>query len=105
MAQPEFVLTPELRRRVDAVLREACGWRRWEVIALNVRSNHVHLVLTGEPESTNPITVLKARVSRVLWEEGLVARPTAIWARGGSHRLLRRAAEVDAAVDYVLNRQ
>jgi REP element-mobilizing transposase RayT len=105
MKHPVFILTPRIRERVDSALREACAWRNWELLGLNVRSNHVHLVFAGEVEAANAVTVLKARVSRVLWEDGAVARGTAIWSRGGSHRVLRRTSEVEAAVDYVMNRQ
>ena len=105
MSGRPITLSDELRLRVDRVIREACGWRSWSVIALNVRSNHVHLVLAGEMGNTDPLTALKARVTKVLWDEAAIPRSTRIWARGGSHRLLRRPAEVEAAMDYVMNRQ
>ncbi len=105
MAAPPFTFSVPLRERVTEILHEACAWRGWPVLALNVRSNHVHLVVAGELGTGNPLTALKARVTSVLWEEGRIPRSASVWSRGGSHRRLRRRSEVEAAVDYVMNRQ
>lgn len=105
MGHSVFVMTPAVREAVDRAIRDACGWRGWEVLALNVRTNHVHLVLAGDPVGGTPVVTLKARVSRALWEAGKVSKDQPIWSRGGSHRILRRTAELEAAMDYVINRQ
>jgi REP element-mobilizing transposase RayT len=105
MAQAPFELSPSLRLTADRCLREACKFRDWTLLALNVRTNHVHVVVATGGSSKGLIETLKARVTRVLREEGVVAPEQKVWARGGSARLLWDEEGVAAAVDYVLNRQ
>ena len=40
-----LILDDKLRTFIDETVREACEYREWNVLALNVRSNHVHLVV------------------------------------------------------------
>ena len=46
-AQP-LLITPKMRRIIGAEVRRTCDYREWELHALNVRTNHVHLVLSAE---------------------------------------------------------
>ena len=93
------------RTTADAVIRESCGYRGWQVYALNVRTNHVHAVLLAEETPDTVAQILKARVSRALREGGSLGPEEQLWARGASRRPLFNEDELDAAIDYVLNRQ
>jgi REP element-mobilizing transposase RayT len=69
MTEDEVVLTHEQRATVDAVIVDHCRIRRWWLHARNVRTNHVHVVVTAT--SVHPATVreqLKAWGSRRLSE-------------------------------------
>jgi len=86
---------------LDAV-REVCDYRGYELLAVNIRSNHLHAVVCA---STNPEKVtneFKAYATRRLREEGLIEKDKTVWARGKSRRYLWKAHHVEIAVDYVL---
>jgi hypothetical protein len=105
MKQPPLELDPAMRRVVDLSIREACEYRDWCVSALNVRTNHVHLVV-GATESPAKIALtLKARATRSLREQQLIAVDRDVWARGTSKRVVWNEDGLAIAVDYVLNRQ
>ncbi|MCA8913231.1 MAG: transposase [Planctomycetes bacterium] len=42
------LLSPAMREIVEEVVREVCEYRKWRLLAVNVRSNHVHVVV-GAP--------------------------------------------------------
>ncbi len=101
---PPVVLDDSQRRVVDAAIRQACSARGWKMGALNVRTNHVHVVV-GSSDSlpSRVMTYLKARSTKALADAGHpTPRP---WARAGSHRIVWNETALAAVVNYVLNRQ
>jgi hypothetical protein len=93
------------RPQVDAWIRETCAHFEWVVAALNVRTNHVHLVVGTEERPVRVVTAIKAQTTKELRRAGLAKPDAPVWARGMSGRFLFRDEELAAAVDYVLNRQ
>jgi len=93
------------RFELDAAFRERCEFAGWRVIALNIRTNHVHMVVSSESAPERVMTSLKAWGTRRLVSEGLVAPGGKVWARHGSTHYLWKDHDVEAAVDYVLHRQ
>ena len=94
------------RRMAAAAIRRSCLLRSWTVHALNVRSNHVHLVVTTDnltPEQA--MTHLKAWASRRLNERLVGLRPPRWWTRHGSTRYLNTPVALTAAVAYVEKQQ
>ena len=51
---------------VEATIRKHCEVRGWLIHALNVRSNHIHLVVTADREGEDVRDQLKAWCSRKL---------------------------------------
>lgn len=99
-------LTDAERELVDAAIREHCAFRVWELLALNVRTNHVHVVLraaTHRPEIV--IGQLKSRATLALREAGLRDTNARVWAREGSTRYLYFEEAVSGAVKYVRDGQ
>ena len=94
-------LDPELRALVREALLDSAGRRDWSVHALQVRSNHVHVVLSaGDTPPGRVLGILKAYASRALNR----ARPGAWprwWTRQGSKRSLFTDEVVARAVRYV----
>ena len=105
MADGPRVLSVNERRVVHAAIVEVCAYRGWNLLALNVRTNHVYAVLgTGEaPERA--VTTLKAWSTRRLREGGSVGVEARVWARHGSTRYLWGQAAVEGAVSYVVEWQ
>jgi REP element-mobilizing transposase RayT len=95
------VLAPAARVLVDGAIREVFVHRVWELLALNVRTNHVHVVLRGCSTPETAMTTLKAWSTRRLREQSLLAEGERVWARHGSTRYLWTQAAVVASIHYV----
>ena len=103
MVEAPFVMDAELRRRVDRAIRTHCDVRMWRVYALNVRSNHVHVVLNADVRPEIAMGQLKAWSSRVLRERDPARKR--VWTRHGSTRWLNGESAILRAIDYVTNQQ
>ncbi len=75
------------------------------LIAINVRTNHVHIVVSAAIKPELIINAFKSNATRELRTEGLVKNETKVWSRGGSRRYLWKPHHVEAAVNYVVNGQ
>src|SRR5438128_1149723 len=69
MADKGFLLTPEQRTIVNGVLVDHCRIRKWSLHAHNVRTNHVHVVVTALVDPKLVREQLKAWASRRLSEQ------------------------------------
>ena len=100
-------LNENARAVVDAAIHEAAASRSWTVQALNVLSNHVHVVIECDEVVTaeRVLAYLKARATHHLRQKNLVTPDEKVWEYHGSTRYLKSAAAVTAACDYVLNQQ
>jgi REP element-mobilizing transposase RayT len=106
LAHDPFLLDGEERRLVDRTIREVCAYRTWTLHALNVRTNHVHLVVTASSSTPEQVlTTLKAWSTRRLRETGQVNTNAKLWARHGSTRYLWTVDDVDTACIYVIESQ
>ena len=91
---------------VEQAIRDHCELRDWFIRAMNVRSNHVHLVVLGVDAA--PETVMKQCkewATRRLREAGLAPPAGRMWTTHGSTRHLFTVESIGDAADYVLNRQ
>lgn len=105
MKADAVVLDPRARQVVQAAIRDHCGHTGWRLVAVNARSNHVHVVVAGAtvaPETA--LAQFKAWCTRRLREAGLAGEGR-VWTRQGSTRYLWTQDDVASAADYVLNRQ
>ena len=93
------------RRVVDSAVRALCDEKAWALHAINVRTNHVHVVVSSSSSAERTQVALKAAATKVLRERGLMPPDGVVWGRGGSQRRLSHEAALWAAVDYVRNRQ
>ena len=99
-------LNVKQRRSVENDIRESCLFRRWHLHALNVRTNHVHLVVSiGTTKSGRAPNTFKANATRLMREDGNWKSPNSPWADKGSQRPLWNERSVALAVDYVMNGQ
>jgi putative transposase len=65
------VLTGDVAQRLKELIREVCAARDWEVEALTVRSDHVHLFVSCPPRDSpaKVMNVLKSITARELYAE------------------------------------
>ena len=100
-----FGLTNKQRVTVDQTIRDVCTYRGWTLHALNVRTNHVHLVRSAVAAPEQAMTTLKAWATRRLREASLVDVDAKLWSRHGSTRYLWTPADVETACRYVTAEQ
>ncbi len=102
---PEFLLNGPQRSCVENSIRRVYSFRGYNLQAINVRTNHVHAVISAALKPESLINAFKANATRELRENGLVNIEITVWSRGGSRRYLCKPNNVDAAIDYVVNGQ
>jgi len=94
------------RESVEMAIRETCAFRTWLLQAINVRTNHVHVVVTiGAIPPERALNAFKANATRRLRQEGHWNYQHSPWADKGSKRYLWNERSMERAVDYVTNGQ
>lgn len=106
LTDPPLTLTATQRILVDKVMRDHCTLRGWKLLALSVRSNHVHVVI-GEPMIEPEVIVkqLKDWGTRRLRSHRIVGIKQRVWAEHASTIYLYEAGSVVEKVEYVLTMQ
>ena len=97
------ILDADQRNCVEAAARETCEFRKWLLHAINVRTNHVHLVVAiGRKKPELALNAFKANATRTMKQAGCWNRADSPWADKGSTRYLWNEKSVARAIDYVL---
>ena len=102
LSGPPVKLGQRRRAVVLDAIRETCTKRNWLYRTANVRTNHVHAVVTAS--SSKPETVraaLKANATRKLREAGCWLSGKTPWAGKGSVKSLWTEKALCAAIAYV----
>jgi REP element-mobilizing transposase RayT len=86
---------------IEGAISTTCELRGWDLLAVNVRSNHVHVVVSAPTPPEEVMRTLKAWCTRTLRESGLVDSKSPMWTRGGSTRYLWKESDVAGAWNYV----
>ncbi len=105
MTQEPYLLDAPRREVTRDAVVEECKFRGWSVLALHVRSNHVHLVVTASREPEFVMRACKATASKRLNEAGFDHPDRKRWTSHGSTKYLWHEESVAAAVNYTLNCQ
>ncbi len=100
-----ILLNHAQRNIVALAIREVCEHRGYVLHAVNVRTNHVHSVVSASCKPEHVMDGFKAYATRKLREASLLGRDVKPWARHGSTPYLWTKEEVQRAVDYVVNGQ
>ena len=98
-------LNPAQREFVEMSIREVCTHRDYQLHALNVRTNHVHSVVSAPCKPEKVMDAFKAYATRRLRQASLIDSETKPWARHGSTEYLWTEEQVQRATDYVVNGQ
>jgi REP element-mobilizing transposase RayT len=105
MRSPAFVIGSSQRAALESAFAEVADVRGWNILALSIRLEHVHVVVVGDASAEAILTTFKAYGTRRLRRDGLVPAHAIVWARHGSTRTLTNESGLAAVVDYVANRQ
>ena len=106
MSGEPVVFSREERLIVHAAIEERAKKRGWHIVALNVRSNHVHCVVQAPrhlPE--RPLGDFKSAGTHALRTGGLRSKDAKIWTDHGSTRWINEPLSLQDAIDYMLNHQ
>jgi REP element-mobilizing transposase RayT len=110
------VLSTSQRRGVAAAIQEVAEHRHWKLHALNVRTNHIHIVVTANRHGKRVLVDFKSYGTRRL--KFLNDLPSAcltlgddnsneyrVWTRGGSARPVGSENAFRRAIEYTLDEQ
>jgi REP element-mobilizing transposase RayT len=103
LRNPPVRLDENERLTVVESIRKVCQHEGWPLHAAHVRSNHVHVVVSGDGNVNAMMAKLKAYASRAL--NARFGHVPKRWTRHGSTVWLWDRREVDKAVGYVLQDQ
>ncbi len=88
---------------VEQTIRDHCKIRGWTLHAVNVRSNHVHVVVTADRDPDEVMTQFKASCTRRLKESD--PERERWWTKGGSTKWINDNAYLQNAIRYVAEGQ
>jgi len=88
------------RKIVEEAIKEVCSYRGYALIAVNARTNHVHIVVSANIKPEPIMNSFKSYATRKLRKESL-RQTVKIWSRHGSTKYLWTEENINAAVDYV----
>jgi REP element-mobilizing transposase RayT len=97
-----IVLNRAQRRVIERAIREVCAHRAYFLRAINVRTNHVHAVVTAPSKPEHVMEGFKAYATRKLRAAGLLNHNVKPWARHGSTPYLWTEEQLQRAIDDVI---
>jgi REP element-mobilizing transposase RayT len=101
LKHPPVRLTAEQGQVIEAGIRETCQIRKWDLWAINVRTNHIHTVVSAKCDPEIVLNAFKANATRKLREAGYWNLGSSPWAERGSKRYLWTERDLNDAVAYV----
>lgn len=106
MKAAPVTLDAHRRQCVESAIRETCEKRGWALLAISVRTNHVHVVVwIGEKSPSMALNAFKANATRKMRTCGCWMGKHSPWSDKGSQRNLWNQMSVSRAVNYVVNGQ
>lgn len=105
LKHPPVQLSADERAAADRAIRDVCTHRAWALLALNVRTNHVHAVVTAPCPPEKVMVDFKAWSTRKLRSLDPARFADRVWTKHGSTRYLFDHPSVERAIGYVLHEQ
>ncbi len=102
---PPIKLDSRQRPLVEQAVRDVCTKRKYWLRAINVRTNHVHIVVSAAIRPEPILQAFQAYATRKLRRAGLLPAAIKPWSRHGSTPYLWKERHVERAIDYVVNGQ
>jgi REP element-mobilizing transposase RayT len=105
MTEPEYRMEVTERETVLATICQHASFRGWSLLAVHVRTNHVHVVVVGDAKPERMMTEFKAYASRALNRTKARGARRKHWTRHGSTRWLNTEDSVRRAIEYTVDEQ
>ncbi len=101
MTEPPLYLTPRQREIIEQSIREHCVYKNWNLIEINCRTNHIHVILHASEKSPERVMAsLKARATLGLRNAKAIDQVNT-WTRHGSTRYIKDSDSLAKAIEYV----
>jgi len=102
LKNPPLELTPILRQAVLRAIIEVCGVRKWFAHAVHVRSNHIHVVVSGNQKPEKMMVDFKSYATRAIkrnnHRQNFIKK---FWLQHGSTKYLWTKESLVSAIRYV----
>ena len=105
LVEQPLLLDAKMRGVIEGSIRAHCAFREWHLFAINVRTNHVHVVVKTTADAEKVAREFKAYATRALREAGLVDNRKNVWTERASTRFLFTDDAVTNACNYVMYSQ
>ena len=106
MTAPAYSLDANARQLASDTIRKHCLIRGWDLFALNVRTEHVHAVIScGAVRPEEALVQFKAWCTRRLRDAGILKNDAPAWSYHGSTQYLWKESDIIDAVAYVMDGQ
>jgi len=102
MIHDAILLNDHQRAVVKEAIKGVCDYRHYDLWAVNVLTNHFHVVVSAQSKPEPIADAFKSYATRKLRATGLIENQVRPWARGKSRRYLWKPKHVSRAIDYVL---
>jgi len=101
LKRPPVGLSARRRAILKESIRETCKIRRWRLWIVNVRTNHIHTVVSANCDPEIVLNAFKANATRKMRETQCWDSRSTPWARGGSKIWLWTEKQLIEAIAYV----
>jgi REP element-mobilizing transposase RayT len=101
MFQPPYTMDASRREVVRDAFVALAQEKDWRLLAVHVRSNHIHIVISAERDPGRLMSDLKARASRDLTRAGFDNADRRRWTRHGSTQHLFTTEQVQKKIKYM----
>jgi REP element-mobilizing transposase RayT len=99
------LLSNEQREAIERVIREHASIRGWNLFAVSVRSNHVHVVVRAVATPIQVRDQFKANATRVLRALPQPLANEKVWTKGGDISFIDTDEELERVILYVTEAQ
>jgi REP element-mobilizing transposase RayT len=89
------------RASIESGILETCTIRNWHLWALNIRTKHVHTVVSADCRPERILSALKANATRSMREAGCWTSDRSPWVHRGSKGHLWTEEQLNDAIEYV----
>ena len=105
LKHPKVKLDAKARRIAREAIEDYCRFKGWQIHAINVRTNHVHVVVEAAEPASKMLNAIKARATRILREEKVFPPHQPVWTERGNKGRIRSERSLKRAIKYVQEAQ
>jgi len=105
LKHPPIKLNAVRRNIILRAILEVCEFRGWFSHAAHVRSNHIHIVVSGREEPEKMMRDFKAYATRAIKKYGYKMSAEKYWTRHGSTKYIWTEERLRSSIEYVKNGQ